>query len=166
MEPEESFCTVDQTYIHSLTQPFKSRWSSICNYNTLYKIMQFTISAFSALAVSEERINHMELSVFASVNRGVCVAHAKCICSSGDANWPSPCLKPLFCQSTREAWKPDVLRRQKLENRFIVIILERIQSHIFQRNILGIRPWMSDLKTWDCNPSMVALQLLLLSFSH
>ena len=102
--------------------------------------MQFTISTFSALTVSEERINHMELSVFTSVNRGVCVAHANCVYSNGDANWPSPCLKPLFCKSIREALKPDVLRRQKRENRFIVIILERIQSHIFQRNILGIRP--------------------------
>lgn len=25
MEPEESFCTIDQIYVHSLTQPFKSR---------------------------------------------------------------------------------------------------------------------------------------------
>lgn len=114
MEPEESFCTIDQIYVHSLTQPFKSRWSSICSYNTLYKIMQFTISTFSALTVSEDWINHMELSVFTSVNRGVCVAHAKCIYSSGDANWvwPSLCLQPLFCKSIREALKPDVLRRQ------------------------------------------------------
>lgn len=167
MEPEESFCT-SRSDICSLID-------SAIQTEVVYAVTILCIKNHAIYNLNFQctysfwRLNkpHGTLCIYRR-NRGVCVAHAKCIYSSGDANWvwPSLCLQPLFCKSIREAFKAQCFEKTKLENRFIVIIpLERIQSHIFQRNVLGIRPRMSDLRTRDCNPSMIVLQLLLLSSS-